>query len=223
MTASAFGREELVEVLGASPERVKVVPLGVDERFRPDADPEPARRAHGLERPYVLAVGTRVARKNLDVLREAEARLAHARRGAGGGGQRARLHARGGRARRAGALGYVAEEHLPGLYAGARAVVVPSLYEGFGLPCLEAMAAGHPGGGLLGHRAARRPVATRRCWSTRATRQGFAGALAGLVEDEELHARLRAAGAERAADFSWERTAAELDAGVDGAAERRTF
>ncbi len=143
VTASAFGRGELMDVLGAPAERVAVVPLGVDERFRPDADPAPARRAHGLERPYVLAVGTRVARKNLDVLREAEARLAALGAelvvaGSGRGYMRAETEPPGR------ALGYVAEEHLPGLYAGARAVAVPSLYEGFGLPCLEAMAAGTP-------------------------------------------------------------------------------
>ena len=209
VTASAFGRGELVEVLGASPERVKVVPLGVDERFRPDADAEPARRAHRLEQPYVLAVGTRVARKNLDVLREAEARLATLGvelvvAGSGRGYMRAEAEPPGR------ALGYVAEEHLPGLYAGARAVVVPSLYEGFGLPCLEAMAAGTP---VVASSATALP---ETCGDAALLvdpedAQGFADALAGLVEDDELRARLRAAGAERAAGFSWERTAAELD------------
>ena len=108
------------------------------------------------------------------------------------------------------ALGYVAEEHLPGLYAGARAVVVPSLYEGFGLPCLEAMAAGTP---VVASSATALP---ETCGDAALLvdpedAEGFADALAGLVDDDELHARLRAAGAERAAGFSWERTAEKMD------------
>ena len=212
ITASSFGRGELVEVLGAAPERIAVVPLGVDERFGPEADPAPARRAHRLERPYVLAVGTRVARKNLDVLREAERRL-HALgaelvvAGSGRGYMRAEDEPPGR------PLGYVAEDHLAGLYAGARAVVVPSLYEGFGLPCLEAMASGAP---VVASSATALP---ETCGGAAllvdpGDTGGFADALTGLLEDEGLHAERRAAGLQRASGFSWDRTARELDAAL---------
>ncbi len=212
VTASSFGRGELVEVLGAAPEHVAVVPLGVDERFRPEADPAPARRAHGLDGPYVLAVGTRVARKNLDVLRESERRLRALGAelvvaGSGRGYMRAE-DAPPGRP-----LGYVAEEHLPGLYAGARAVVVPSLYEGFGLPCLEAMASGTP---VVASSATALPETCGDAALLADPRdpRAFADALDALLENEELHAERRAAGLERAAGFSWDRTARELDAAL---------
>jgi glycosyltransferase involved in cell wall biosynthesis len=212
VTASSFGLGELVEVLGAAPERVTVVPLGVDERFRPGADPEPARRAHGLERPYVLAVGTRVARKNLDVLGEAERRL----RSLGAelvvaGGGRGYMRAEADPPGRP--LGYVAEEHLPGLYAGARAVVVPSLYEGFGLPCLEAMASGAP---VVASSAAALPetCGDAALLADPNDAHAFADALAALTEDGQLHAGQRAKGLARAAGFSWERTVSELDSAL---------
>ena len=71
ITASRFARTEVVEVLGADPASTHVIPLGVGERFTPDADPSPARAAFGLERPYVLTVGSLIARKNFDALAQA--------------------------------------------------------------------------------------------------------------------------------------------------------
>src|SRR5262249_35729479 len=65
ITVSEFSRAELRELLAVD---AHVVPGGVDERFRPDADPEPAARAHDLDKPYVLTVASRTTRKNLSVL-----------------------------------------------------------------------------------------------------------------------------------------------------------
>ena len=72
---SEFSRRELAEGLDVDPARIVVVPNGVDSRFSPDADVEPVRRAYGLERPYILVVGTRIARKNLASLADVRDRL----------------------------------------------------------------------------------------------------------------------------------------------------
>jgi glycosyltransferase involved in cell wall biosynthesis len=207
ITVSEFSRGEIADVLGVES---AVVPNGVDERFRPDADPRPAREAHGLERPYVLAVGTRIARKNLGVLDEAAGRLA-------GHGVDV-VHAGSGRhymqAESAGAvkpLGYVAEEHLPGLYAGALALAMPSLYEGFGLPCLEAMACGTP---VVAANAGALPETTGNAAilldPNDAT--GFAEALVNIATDDDLRERLSADSLVRAARYTWDRTAQQTDA-----------
>lgn len=171
VTVSEFSRREIVELLGVAPERVSVVPGGVDERFSPDVDRAAAAARLGLARPYVLTVASATARKNLGALTPAAARLA--REGievvvAGGDRPQFADRSRGdghGDVRR---LGHVDEELLPGLYAGALAFVLPSLYEGFGLTCLEAMAAGVPV--VAADRGALpRPATAPRCSSTRPT------------------------------------------------------
>jgi len=217
ITVSEFSRGEIVALLGAPPERVSVIPGGVDERFAPTVDPEPARRALGLERPYVLTVASRTARKNLAALAPAAQRLGE--RGidlvAAGGGRpqlRAEEAVPGLRA-----LGHVAEEQLPGLYAGARAFVLPSRYEGFGLTCLEAMAAGTP---VL---AADRAALPEVCGSAAVLvdpdyPEELAGALERVLDDLVLRERLVAAGLARAGELTWARAARRVDALLSGSA-----
>jgi glycosyltransferase involved in cell wall biosynthesis len=213
VTVSEFSRGELVELLGLAPERVSVIPGGVGPAFTPAADPEPARRAHGLQRPYVLCVASQIARKNLGALVPAAAQLA----GEGidvvvAGGHRPQFAPEG---ELAGLrlLGPVEDGLLPGLYAGAQAFVLPSLHEGFGLCVLEAMAAGVPvvaadagalpeTAGGAAHLVAPEPEPLRI-------------ALTDLLADPAERARLRAAGLERARSFSWDRTARAVDALLD--------
>jgi glycosyltransferase involved in cell wall biosynthesis len=210
ITVSEFSRGELADLFGLPPERIAVVPNGVDRRFSPAADPAAARQALGLDRPYALVVGTRIARKNVAALDAASRALGE--RGievaAAGGG---RSYMREETARGLRALGYVPDELLPSLYAGAQAVMVPSLYEGFGLPCLEAMASGVP------------VVA-----SDRAALPETCGAAALLVDPEDPDAlaaaavtaatddgernRLIEAGLSRVRTFSWDRAARQVDA-----------
>jgi glycosyltransferase involved in cell wall biosynthesis len=212
LTDARFARDEIVERLGVPGESVAVVPLGVSAAFSPSADPAPARATFGLDRPYVLALATRSARKNVAVLGEAAAAL----RALGiemvtaGGG---RGYLRGGETPPGRALGYVPERLLAGLYAGALALAMPSLYEGFGLPCLEAMACGTP---VV---AADRAALPETCGGAALLAdprdpEAFAEALLRAATDDGERTRLIAMGRERAAAFSWRRSAELTDAAL---------
>jgi glycosyltransferase involved in cell wall biosynthesis len=202
VTVSQFSQAELVGLLGADPARITVVPGGVDERFSPAATP--ARR----ERPYVLTVASRTARKNLGALDETARRLA-----ADGvelvavGGDRPQFRDDAPVGGPITWLGAVPDDALPGLYAGAEAFVLPSLYEGFGLTALEAMASGTPvvasARGALPEVVGHAAVLVDPCDPA-----GIAEAVLGAIGDE----RLRRAGPDRAAAFTWHATAERLDA-----------
>ncbi len=149
---SEFTRDELLEVTDVSPEKVFTVPNGVEARFAPagEGDVAQIRERYGLERPYVLFVGTIGSRKNLVRLVEAFAGSG-ALRGvelvlAGGPGDATKAVRRAiadcGVEERVRLLGPVRDEDLPALISAARTLAMPSLYEGFGLPVLEAMACG---------------------------------------------------------------------------------
>jgi glycosyltransferase involved in cell wall biosynthesis len=214
LTVSEFSKGELVERLGIAPEAIRVAPPGVDPAFSPHADPAPARGRHGIEGPYVLTVATRGPRKNLGALDVAAERLADEGVDLVAAGSTRAYMGREERPARARALGYVAEEHLPGLYAGALAFVLPSLYEGFGLPCVEAMACGTP---VVAADAAALPEACAGAalLADPADAEALAAASLAAALDEGERTRLVAAGRERAAELTWRRTA-EL---VDGAVE----
>jgi alpha-1,3-rhamnosyl/mannosyltransferase len=172
---------------------------------------------HALRGSYVLFVGLLEPKKNLGALLAAVARLRAAGQlgdttlvvaGAAGWGREppsaaARRLALDGTVR---FLGPVADADLPALYAEAEVFVFPSLWEGFGLPVLEAMAAGTA---VLASRRGALPEVTGGAAMLVEPEVGpLADALATLLGDRALRSRLREAGLARAATFSWTRTAA---------------
>jgi glycosyltransferase involved in cell wall biosynthesis len=195
---------------GIETERLRFVPWGVRGRTV-DADAATSARArYGLDRPYVLFSGTVEPRKNLRRVIEAFRSLDRSDVDlvlAGPQGWRedieTSLESLKGRARR---LGFVPRPDLDALYANAKAVVYPSLQEGFGLPVLEAMAQGAPVVTSAG-------TATEEVAGDAAVLvdpldvDAIAAALGRLLDDGNLAARLGAAGRERAAGFTWGRSA----------------
>lgn len=219
LTASDFVRQEVLRTLHVPPHRVTRVYNGVRPEFQPLAQPEVegAVRRLGLRPGYLLYVGTIEPRKNLLMLMRAYCRLPAALRDrrplvlAGGwgwnAGEVAEYLQQTGRHCGVLHLGYVADRDLPALYNGARALVYPSHYEGFGLPPLEMMACG---GAVLVSTAAALVETTggRAHLIHPGDEAGWHDALARVAVDDDWEAALRDGVTEAARRFTWERCAA---------------
>jgi glycosyltransferase involved in cell wall biosynthesis len=229
LTPSESTRRDVVRLLRVDPPRVRVIPYAAAPSFRRAGEgPERLTARFGLKPPYFLYVGTLEPRKNL--VRALRA-FARAFPEAGGGQRFVLVGERGWKYRetlreasrpelagRVLFLGYVEEELLPLLYSHATALVYPSLYEGFGLPVVEAMACGTPV--LTSRNSSLAEVAADAALLVDpGDEAALAHGLRALAQDEALHARLAESGRSRARDFSWERTGRETVAAYRAALE----
>lgn len=213
LTLSEAIRREAIDRFSLRPERVVAVPLAADSRFSP-------RPRDSAVAPHFLYIGTLEPRKNLPFLVEAWREV----------WRRHRIPlVLAGRRREDGPvfaeeeglrlLGEVAEADLPALYANALAVVYPSLYEGFGLPILEAMQSG--AAVLTSRDAAVTEVAGGAAWQGEATDlRAWVEGMSTCVTNPGQVAAWREAGLRRAAEFSWQRTARETHAVYEEAVRR---
>jgi glycosyltransferase involved in cell wall biosynthesis len=216
LAVSEHTKREVVGLLGVPAERVVVTPNAARVHFHPPAAEALAafRTRHSLPEQFVLYVGTLEPRKNLTTLLDAYAQIA--RQSAVpllvGGGKGwmydavfARLEALGLRDR-VHFVGYLDEEELPLWYAAARLFVFPSLYEGFGMPPLEAMACGTP---VVTSNSSSLPevVGDAGLMVAPMDVDALADAIMRLLSDEALHADLRERGLRRAQQFAWHTTA----------------
>jgi glycosyltransferase involved in cell wall biosynthesis len=211
ITGSQAAAAELADHTAISPGRIRVVPYGVDQ-----APPDPGVLArYGLvDVPYVLWVGSLEPRKGVGTLVSAMARLVRGNAVLRGvrlvlagyaGWQNSSLLADGDLVQLGSALvrlGRLPAGELAALYAGATVFAFPSRHEGFGLPVLEAMAAGTPV--LASDIPALREVAGRAALLIPAgDEQAWAGALEALLSDRARREEMAEAGRRRAAGFSW--------------------
>ena len=221
VTVSESAKHDIVRLYGVDPDRVHVVYEAAAPQFQPIRDRsaiDAVRRRYGLGERYILYVGTIEPRKNLPTLLEA---FAHARRTnglrhqlvfAGPYGWLSRdleeLIARLGVRDAITLTGYMPFADLPTLYSGAEMFVFPSIYEGFGLPVVEAMACGTPV--ITGRAAALVEVAGGAAEHVDPTDvRALSAALTRLAVSRDRREELSALGVRRAQSFSWARAASE--------------
>ncbi len=219
ISVSHHTKRDLVEVLGVDPRRVAVVHEAAAPEFRPETDPaalEKVRRRYGIHKPFFFHVGNIEPRKNLVRLVKAYLSLRPRLQG------RVQLVLSGQKGWLTGPLfrqldglnladdiiftGFLPQEDLPLLMSAARAFVFPSLYEGFGLPALEAMSCATP---LITSNISSLPeiVGAAGLLVDPLDEGAIAEAMWRVFSDDDLHQELSRAGLERTRLFSWERTA----------------
>lgn len=219
VTSSHYSKRQIAERLNIADERITVIPLGLDPRFSATPDPADADLLAKLriERPFVLTVGTLQPRKNVEAAIGALERL-------GSAAEDLKLVVAGARGWDDGALlarvsespmsdqilllGRVSDDELLALYRGAECFLFPSLYEGFGFPPLEAMACGTP---VIssGRTSLTEAVGDAGIVVDPTNTEEIAEQLRSVLSSPELQTQLRERGIERAATFTWERSANE--------------
>lgn len=219
ITVSRFSRERLLALANIDESKIVVIPPGVDERFRMRAADEVARVRSELSIPspyYLLSVAAMEPRKNLRRLLAAWAscvtRLpqeiwlvlagssapSHVFSGVDMGDIPPRVHF----------VGFAADTSLPALYSGALALVYVSIYEGFGLPALEAMASGTVPI-VAGNTSLPEVVGDAGLQVNPYDVEDIAAAIERIIDDSYLRETLAARAAQHSRQFNWERTATQ--------------
>lgn len=217
IAVSQFTKRRMMEKLGVSGERITVVPNGVDSEFKPSPPDriEAVRKRLGIKAPnYLLSLGSLEPRKNLGRLLKAWEQLApelpEEIELVIAGAQGASLVFAGVKfdrlPPRVHFTGYIDQKELPTLYSGALAFVYPSLYEGFGLPPLEAMACGTPVVTSIGSSLSE-VVGDAAVVIDPECADSISEGMRSIVADSALRSRLIQAGRDRAAHMTWNRTA----------------
>ena len=223
VTISRSTTEDLVEGLGVPETKIRHVYPGVSDRYKPHDQRTSASfiaKKYGVPARYLAAVGTVEPRKNLNVLVDVLRLLKNRGRlecpllvAGAAGWKSSPLHRKivdaGLSETEMRFLGYIPDEDLPFFYSGAEAFLFPSLYEGFGIPPVEAMACGTP---VVASTAKCMPevLGEAAILKSPTDPEGFASAILRLREDEELSRSLRAAGIRRAHQFCWQKSAKQL-------------
>lgn len=220
ITISEYSKQEIQRFLGLPPEKISVTYLGVSPAFKPvrKDDPNLARfiERNDLRPPFILHVGSFEPRKNIPALLEAFARLKN-----DSSAPRQLVFTGGVRWKHSGItqkiaelglqadlriLGHVPTEELPLLYNAADLFVYPSLYEGFGMPVVEAMACGCPT--VTSNVTSLPEVAGEACILVDPTQPGeISAALQKVIEDPAVALGMRDRGLAQVQRFTWERCA----------------
>lgn len=220
LTDSEHSKHDLVTLLGIRPDRIQVVPLGVSQQFTAAAREKTSDILNklGIPQNYILTVTNFRPHKNGDFLIRAFAQVAKqieetALVFAGSKSRDADdlfLSAkRLGIAERVFMPGMISDDDLPALYAGARLFALPSLYEGFGLPLLEAMASGTP---IVSSSASSLPEVAGDAGTIiePTNEEAWAKSMLGLLTNDALRHQYIQAGLKRASTFTWRRTVSHL-------------
>jgi glycosyltransferase involved in cell wall biosynthesis len=220
LTLSESAAQDIERVYGVPRNKISVVPLAARAPYTSMAEPtrvSHVRETFGLSEPYILAVGNLQPRKNLLRLVEAVAKLpawaSDLKLALVGKAQWRELDiyrrvTELGLKDRVVFTGYVSDEDLAHLYHGSHALVYPSLYEGFGLPILEAMACGTPV--ICSNTSSMPEVAGDAAIMVDPLNVGeLADAIGSVVQSNSLREQLRHLGFARAASFSWLKTACQ--------------
>lgn len=206
-------KNDLMKFFGIPEEKISVVYLGVSERFKPQtADPVFLNR-WGLEPGYIFFMGTIEPRKNIVRLLGAFEKIRQKFKiklviAGGLGWQYQKIYQKILASKDVVFLGYVPDEYLPALYNGARIFVYPSLYEGFGLPVLEAMASGLPV--ITSNTSSLKEIAIDAAILINPLdTEALEREMSRLISSENLQKELAEKTLKQAQKFSWDKTAAE--------------